>query len=125
MVSSQMAGIDMWSRILLVCGGRDFNNYHDFEQAIKKLPFVPDAILQGGARGADYLGELYGNGEGIPVITINAQWNYYGKGAGSKRNSWMMNIKPCYCLAMPGGNGTRDMVNKCKDAGIPVWQPYG
>ena len=107
-----------------MCGGRDYNNYYQFEQAMKKLPFTPDAILQGGAKGADTLGQLYGNGEGIPVITIDAQWKFYGNKAGSKCNSWMLNLKPCYCLAMPGGYGTQDMIRKCKEFSIPVWEPY-
>lgn len=61
---------------------------------------------------------------GIHFATVPALWDFYGNPAGGKRNTAMLIIKPDYCLAMPGGTGTADMVDKCLDAGIPVYAPY-
>lgn len=31
---------------------------------------------------------------------------------------------PDYCVAFPGGNGTKMMKELCENHGIPVWEPY-
>ena len=36
----------------------------------------------------------------------------------------MLKLNPEYCIAFPGGNGTANMVDLCKKAGITTWKPY-
>ncbi len=112
---------------LLICGGRDFNDYHALERAMNQLGWTPSVIINGGARGADTLGKQYAMSNGIYPVTIDALWNYHGnKKAGPHRNQAMIDImSPDYCLALPGGYGTADMVARCEGSGIPVWRPYG
>lgn len=110
--------------ILLVCGGRDFVDYEKLDEAIKKVPFIPSIIIQGGARGADLLARKWAILNGIHYAEVPALWDNFGKRAGSLRNNAMILLKPQYCLAMPGGVGTGHMVKICNSLKIPVWEPY-
>lgn len=109
---------------LLICGGRNFTDMDKLHNAIIKLPFEPTIIIQGGARGADTLAKNWAELNGIHYATVPALWKYFNKAAGARRNQAMLILKPDYCLAMPGGVGTADMVNKCKAACITIWEPY-
>lgn len=110
---------------LLVCGGRDFNDYIKLDQAMVLLPFKPDMIIQGGAKGADAMARVWAENNGVPHVEVPALWNFHGKKAGYLRNASMLLLDPGYCMAMPGGRGTDDMVRQCEKAKIPVWRPYG
>lgn len=112
--------------MLLVTGGRDFNDFYMFSAAMSVLPFKPKAIVHGGAKGADSLADQWCKLNGVYSMRIDALWMFHGnKSAGPKRNQAMLDlVRPSYCLAMPGGTGTADMVARCEEAGIPVWRPY-
>ncbi|MCW6550360.1 DUF2493 domain-containing protein [Yersinia ruckeri] len=110
---------------VLICGGRDYTDTYQFDEAMKMLTFTPTVIIQGGARGADALAAQWGKMKGISVVQIDALWDFYGKKAGSRRNQSMIEIMhPDYCIAFPGGFGTNDMVKRCQNAGIVTWLPY-
>jgi len=109
---------------LLVCGGRDYTDRAAFDAAMDKLPFVPTLLIEGGALGADRMGREWASSRGIHFATVPALWDMHKGSAGGKRNTAMLLLKPDYCIAMPGGTGTADMVDKCLDAGIPVYAPY-
>ncbi len=109
---------------LLVCGGRDYDNYNAFLSAMDQLPFRPSIIIEGGAKGADRMGRRWAIQNGVHYATVPALWAVYDNAAGPKRNSAMLILNPDYCLAMPGGTGTADMVKQCQRFGVVVWEPY-
>ena len=103
---------------VLVCGGRDFA---DPEKLSKVLDQYKDmtCLIQGGAKGADRLAKKWAELRGIPVITMEANWNYYAKSAGPIRNSWMLDYcEPDYVVMFPGGRGTQDMCEKAEARGL-------
>lgn len=105
---------------VLVCGGRDYNNY---ERVTEELQDVGDIslLIQGGARGADSCGARYANAHGIPVREFRADWGKYGKRAGPIRNQQMLDEgAPDLVVAFPGGKGTADMVLRAEKACIRV-----
>ena len=110
---------------LLVCGGRDFNDLNLLNDAMNRLPFRPLFIIEGGQRGADRLGRQWAINNGCHYATVPALWDVFNNGAGPKRNAAMLLLKPDYCIALPGGTETADMVRKCEADGVVVWQPYG
>lgn len=109
---------------LLVCGGRDYKDVVAFEDAMARLPFTPSVVIEGGAKGADSLARAWAAERGIHFATVPALWEFYAKAAGGNRNTAMLIFQPDYCVAFPGGTGTADMVDKCLEAGVPVWAPY-
>jgi hypothetical protein len=104
---------------LLVCGGRDFADYHALRRAIVTLK--PTCIAHGAARGADALADRVATELGIPVRRFPAHWDRYGKSAGMRRNREMLEtFRPDAVLAAPGGRGTANMTALAKTVGVPV-----
>jgi hypothetical protein len=80
-----------------------------------------DAIIHGGARGADSMAGEFANETGIEEIVFPADWKMYGRRAGPIRNQQMLDEgKPDLVVAFPGGRGTADMVGRARTAGIEV-----
>jgi hypothetical protein len=111
---------------ILVCGGRDFTNALEAYAILDDLKQYFDPkfiIIEGGAKGADWLGKQWGKARGRPVLTIEAPWDFYKGSAGPIRNQWMIDYAmPDLVVAFPGGSGTRDMVAKAKLAGIDTYE---
>lgn len=107
---------------VLVCGGRDFN---DADAVFKFLDTLSiDAIIQGGARGADSLARRYAETRGLPCEEFRADWTKLRRAAGPIRNQTMLDQgKPDLVVAFPGGAGTADMVRRANRAGVRVLEP--
>jgi len=104
---------------ILICGGRDFNNYELMQEVLFQHVYPGDVIIHGDARGADRLSEKVAQ----PYVVFErypAQWET-GRGAGVRRNQQMLDEgKPDLVIAFPGGKGTLDMVTRARKAGIKV-----
>ncbi|AUR81739.1 hypothetical protein NVP1089O_89 [Vibrio phage 1.089.O._10N.261.51.F9] len=111
--------------IVVVTGGRGYVG--DIDDALNMLhqqnPIT--LIVHGDARGVDRRCAAWANRLGIHAAAVPALWDTHGRGAGPKRNSAMLILKPEYCVAFPGGSGTADMVRRVERARIPLWKPYG
>lgn len=110
--------------IVLVTGGRDFADSARVATALsgcwQRWPGM--AVVQGGAKGADALARYWCASNGVPCITIAAQWERYSKRAGSIRNGWMIDlVQVAFVIAFPGGAGTADMCRQAKAKGIKVY----
>jgi hypothetical protein len=104
---------------ILVCGGRDFQDYELVCQVLDGLD--PELVIQGGANGADTLSRCWAMERGIPCMEFQAPWLSKGKGAGPVRNAWMIKYgEPDLVVAFPGGSGTADMVTRSLRAGLRV-----
>ena len=113
---------------VLVCGGREFDNLDLFltsmDDISTRLNFnnkQPITIIEGGARGADFMARCYAKYCGWELKEVKADWKKYGNAAGPLRNQQMLDEEePDVVIAFPGGNGTRDMIDKARKAGIKV-----
>lgn len=84
------------------------------------LPFVPDTIVSGGARGADTLAKEYAIKNGIPLIEFLPEYDRYGRRAPLMRNIQI--VDNCdYLLAFWNGTsrGTRFTIDYAVKRGIP------
>jgi hypothetical protein len=110
------------SNIILVTGGRDYNDRARMRDGLSKYARFYWVLLQGGAPGADKLAhDLWTTEFQRPSITVPAEWGAYGKRAGMIRNQDMIaewSIETV--LAFPGGRGTQDMVNRAREEGIEI-----
>lgn len=108
---------------LLVCGGRDFD---DFDAVNEELTWLSgshsiDVLIHGGSRGADSLAGEWAKLSRIPVEVYRADWQQLGKAAGPIRNRRMLSEgRPDMVLAFPGGRGTADMIDQARAAGVTV-----
>jgi hypothetical protein len=104
---------------ILVCGGRDFGNYHRARDVLYAYLDRVTCIIEGGARGADALGRMFANDYNIPLKTFPANWERYGRSAGHIRNQQMLDEgHPDLVIAFPGGRGTANMIERAKKAGV-------
>lgn len=108
---------------VLVCGGRDFDDWPLVNRVLSYLP-RPSVIVHGGCRGADMLADRWAKGCGIKTEEYEvsrSQWRRVGNGAGPLRNQRMIDEgKPDLVIAFPGNRGTADLIRRAKAAGIPV-----
>lgn len=113
---------------VLVCGGRDFDDWNLFCKTMRELGFVGEeklndlTIIEGGAIGADFMARIWSNWLGVEYEEYPADWKQYGIGAGVKRNIQMLETKPDLVVAFPGGRGTAHMVKIAKEAGVEVYE---
>lgn len=106
---------------ILVCGGRDYNDDVMVRKVLTKYFSHNLVIIQGEAKGADYLAKMWAKNFGVDYESYPADWNKYGKRAGFIRNVQMLNEgKPDLVIAFPGGKGTAMMINLAEKAGVEV-----
>lgn len=113
--------------ILMVTGSRHYN-VEDHGNRVENVldgfcerVGVPDLLIHGGAKGADYLAQVWALKKGIQIKTYPAAWETHGKKAGPMRNTDMV-LFATHCIAFPLGDsrGTWDAVRKAKKAGLEV-----
>ena len=114
--------------ILIVCGGRDWDNYDgsfvEIEKTIiaHKLQRNNTIIMTGGARGADTIGLEWASQNEWNAMRVPAKWDSLGWSAGMARNLEMLELavrmykdgNTVVVLAFPGGVGTSGMVSYTK-----------
>lgn len=109
--------------IVLVCGGRDFNDaltLGSWLGGIHKQHGIT-LLIEGGAEGADFMAREFAEWQGIPVKTYPADWEKHGRSAGPIRNRRMLvEGKPDLVVAFEGGKGTANMVDQAQKAGVRV-----
>lgn len=106
---------------VLVCGGRDYDDYDLVASALSTLRIT--RLVEGGATGADALARRWRKAHGIAGKSYQPEWKRYGVAAGPKRNQTMLDAEsPKLVVAFPGGAGTADMIIRARAAGIEVWK---
>lgn len=96
----------------IIAGSRSITNINILQQALEKIDWKITEVVSGGARGADYLGEVYARDFGIPIKRFLAEWNRYGKSAGYKRNLEMAQYSDALIALWDGeSRGTKHMID--------------
>jgi len=110
---------------VLVCGGRKYSDigavHRSLDAVHRRTPI--DAVIDGGALGADAIARAWAWDEEIETVTFVADWEKDGRAAGPIRNRRMLDEgKPDLVLAFPGGRGTANMMALARKAGVEVRQ---
>lgn len=110
---------------IAIVGSRTFEDYELLRAFIEsnltdeELAAV-EAVVSGGARGADTLAERYAAERGLQMIVFPAEWKKYGRRAGFIRNVDI--IRECdVCFAFWDGesHGTKHDIELCDETGKP------
>lgn len=104
---------------LAVVGSRSFNNYDALKNVIdgicEDFDYEITAIVSGGARGADALGEKYADEYVIDKEIYPADWNRFGKRAGYLRNEDIIKAcDVCVCFWDGESHGTKHDIELCR-----------
>ena len=108
---------------IIVCGGRNYTDTYAVFAALDSLHVdfgEPLFIIHGGATGADQRAGEWAEVRGMPCAVVKANWEFYAKSAGPRRNEWMMDLRPDLVVAFPGNAGTQNMVSLADRKGVPV-----
>jgi hypothetical protein len=114
---------------VLVCGGRDLQDVEFVESTLDRLlaargPF--ERLIHGGARGVDRIAGAWARKHGVLEWDFLPEWHRAGTHDGSVRNQRMIaEALPELVIAFAGGDGTADMVERAKAAGIEVIEAGG
>ena len=100
---------------ILISGSRDWINADVIRYELKKYLNFNVTIIQGGCpTGADMIARKLAIEMGFGCITLNADWNTYGKAAGPKRNQEMLLLEPevilCFRKGGENSKGTTNMI---------------
>ena len=116
---------------VIICGGRTELDYQvasgNIREIFTQLQIETAEIISGGARGADKVGELFAEENGIPLKRFLPDWGRYGRGAGLKRNLQMleyaMGSENPIVIAFWNGEskGTGFTVENARQRNIPVY----
>ena len=106
----------------IVCGGRDIPDTRKWRAIVRDAleHFEIKELIHGGCRGADIMAASVAGRMDILVREVPAQWQEHGKRAGPMRNKKMLELKPDIVFALPGGKGTRNMVEQALQANVVV-----
>ncbi len=106
---------------VIVCGSR---RWHDRQLIADRLGDLPpdSVVVHGCARGADRIAGEEAQKWGLRVDEFPADWERDGKAAGFIRNQRMADAGADLCIAFWDGrsSGTKHMMERARQAGIPV-----
>ncbi|WP_276819469.1 DUF2493 domain-containing protein [Mailhella massiliensis] len=108
---------------LAVVGSRDFQDYAWLEHCLLRVFRVEEleAVISGGARGADGLAARFAAAHQLPLVVIPADWKRYGRKAGPIRNTEIVARADAVAAFWDGRSpGTRDTITKARNAGLRV-----
>lgn len=108
--------------MVLVTGGRDFNN-RDFVlrmlDAQHRLHHFTH-LMHGGSRGVDKTAGAWAHSVGVQEVCCYANWTMWPASGGIRRNMAMVALRPDLVIAFPGGRGTADCTAKARAAGLKI-----
>ena len=109
---------------IIIAGTRTFTNYKLMSSTLRTIfkRYKNIKIISGHARGADKLGEVYAWKHQIPLQIFPADWNKYGRRAGSIRNEKMAQVGSVLVAFWDGtSRGTLDMITVALEYDLMVY----
>ena len=107
---------------VIIAGGREINDYELVLKAVLNAGFDITAVVSGGARGVDSLGEKFAEEVGLELFRFPAEWDKYRNAAGPIRNRVMGDFADALIAIWDGkSTGTKDMINYATKKGLKVY----
>ncbi len=108
---------------IIIAGSRTITE-KQARDAIESCPWIGFAscIVSGGARGADFLGELWAVENGLLIERYLADWRAFGRSAGPVRNKKMAESSQGLIALWDGkSRGTANMIEYAVNFGLRVF----
>ena len=106
----------------IIAGSRNIEDYEILKSVMSKIEWVPSAILSGGAKGVDRLGESWAHQNCIDLTIYEAEWDKFGNSAGYKRNELMANNAEALVAIWDGSSkGTKHMIDLATAHGLKIY----
>ena len=110
---------------VIIAGSRTFNDYELLKRTcdviFSNFTGVVMAVVSGGAKGADSLGERYAQERGLKILSHLPDWQKHGRSAGIIRNKEMADNAEGLIAFWDGkSRGTFQMIDYAKRKGLMV-----
>ncbi len=106
---------------VIIAGGREINDYDLLLKAVLNAGFDITAVVSGGARGADAMGERFAEEAGLQLFKFPADWDKHGRAAGPIRNQVMGDFADALIALWDGqSRGTKHMIDYATKKGLKV-----
>jgi orotate phosphoribosyltransferase-like protein len=98
--------------------------YSKLDMIVRDSQFEITQVVSGGAKGVDALGEFWAEDNGTDLKVFHAEWNRYGRGAGSIRNKQMANYADALIVIYDSSKskGTTNMIKQAKQKGLKIYE---
>jgi hypothetical protein len=107
-----------------IIGSRNFDDYDLLEESILEIVKLEDidAIISGGARGADTLAEKFAVKHNKIKVIFKPNWIRYRSQAGFLRNTDIVETSDILIAFWDGkSSGTKDSISKAEKRNIPLY----
>lgn len=107
--------------VLAIVGSRNWTNVDPIIKGLERLSPDEFKIISGGAKGVDRIAETHAKKLGYEFEAFLPDWDKYGKSAGMRRNSQLVDAADFLVAFWDGqSRGTLDSINKALKKGILV-----
>lgn len=109
-----------------IVGSRDYPEIEQVYTVLGEMVTPHDTIVSGGARGVDFAAESWAGRNKVPCVVIEPDWKTYGRSAGMKRNTQIVEAADIVVAFWDGdSHGTKDSIDKALRMGktLLVIQP--
>lgn len=107
---------------VIVAGSRSIDDFDLVAGAVQRSGFAVGAVLSGGARGVDRLGERWAMARGVPVHRYPASWEEDGHAAGLVRNEQMAAAADALIAVWDGASfGTAHMIRAARSRNLRIY----
>ena len=121
--------------IVVMSGCRDaeeINLYLGYQKAIQRIfdkllakrPPHTLIVIEGAARGVDFMVGREATRRGCGWVSVPANWSRYGLGGGPLRNEWMLQLHPDKVYGFhhdwAASKGTANCLTRAKSMGIKI-----
>jgi len=107
---------------VVIAGSRSIHDYEAVKAAVEESGFEVTEVVSGRAAGVDRLGESWADEHGVPVKRFPADWDKWGKRAGSIRNYDMAEYGEALVAVHDGSSrGTLNMIGQMRLKKKPVF----
>ncbi len=106
-------------------GGLDFNDHRAIWDRLDKVHAKhPDMVLLhgGSPKGAELIAAKWATNRKAPQIAFKPDWAKHAKAAPFKRNDAILDVLPIGVIVFPGTGIQKNLVDKARKLGIPVWR---
>ena len=117
-IADYLNGLDF--KTFGIVGSRNFDNYAFLKEMLSWYDIKK--IISGGAKGADSLAKKYATEYNIPVVEFLPDWDRFGKSAGYKRNTQIVEASEALIAFWDGvSKGTKHSIDLADTKGIPIY----
>ena len=110
--------------LIAVTGGKTVTDADAIWNALDKVRTkYPDMVLvHGGGPGVEKVAASWAAARGVKQVVCRPNWNAHGKAAPFRRNEEIINLVPRGIVAFPGSGITANLLDKARQAGIPIME---